>query len=627
MPNKSTQSDTDTLPYGSILADRPTEKDTLGFSPYVRALRDFIIDPGTNPPVTISIEGEWGVGKSSFMRQLNSQVRKSGYKTVEFHPWRHENEDALWAAFALEFITQVSDQLRLDQRWIRSVKLRFLRGSHQGWLYTFRDVLFATFILLITIAFPVALFLSEGGIINRFLDFLPWFPKIPAGTTILGTGGFALSLAGIITVFIKMKTHITETLRLDIRRYFNEPNYDERVAFVSQFHEDFDRILNSYVGEERVVVFIDDLDRCEPAKAAELMEAINLMLASNPRLIFVIGADREKIAAGIATQHESIFPYLTKSNNRESKLENNSWTGLDYGFKYMDKFIQVPFLVPKPSIENVDEFLKDIFGIENESHDFVGDIGSIAQTLDLDSENQDDPSKSLTGVELLEEHREVLLKVTLFISPIIDFNPRRIKKFVNLFKLHILIAYEERLINITKEGELTEDSLTFEQLGKFVAIMIQWPRLLIRLRSNPEVLSKLAEATIEENIDEYRDEPMVWEWLSDEALVELIRLGKDAESETWDLRNLDIDVLLSVIPESPASVGDKHDFLHTDVPGEVKFFHDMKNYGFITATGIDDDVFFHLSELDNDSISEGDKVTIDIVQGDRGPKATNVKTH
>ncbi len=59
--------------------------------------------------------------------------------------------------------------------------------------------------------------------------------------------------------------------------------------------------------------------------------------------------------------------------------------------------------------------------------------------------------------------------------------------------------------------------------------------------------------------------------------------------------------------------------------GTVKFFHDQKNYGFIETEDMDDDVFFHASELpEGESVEEGDEVEFEQEEGDRGPKAVEV---
>ncbi len=61
------------------------------------------------------------------------------------------------------------------------------------------------------------------------------------------------------------------------------------------------------------------------------------------------------------------------------------------------------------------------------------------------------------------------------------------------------------------------------------------------------------------------------------------------------------------------------------VEGEVKFFNMDKNFGFISG---DDgkEYFVHGTGIkDEKNIREGDKVSFDVVEGDRGPKAENVR--
>ena len=58
--------------------------------------------------------------------------------------------------------------------------------------------------------------------------------------------------------------------------------------------------------------------------------------------------------------------------------------------------------------------------------------------------------------------------------------------------------------------------------------------------------------------------------------------------------------------------------------GTVKLFKSQSNFGFIETEDMDEDVFFHVSEIEGDSIGEGTEVEFDQEEGDRGPKATNV---
>ncbi len=59
--------------------------------------------------------------------------------------------------------------------------------------------------------------------------------------------------------------------------------------------------------------------------------------------------------------------------------------------------------------------------------------------------------------------------------------------------------------------------------------------------------------------------------------------------------------------------------------GTIKFFHDRKKYGFITPEDEGEDVFFHVSDLDVESVEEGDEVEFETEEGDRGLKAVNVE--
>ncbi|MBW4630207.1 MAG: hypothetical protein KME49_33035 [Brasilonema octagenarum HA4186-MV1] len=63
--------------------------------------------------------------------------------------------------------------------------------------------------------------------------------------------------------------------------------------------------------------------------------------------------DREKVAAGLAVKSKDILPYLPLSsiatdeknkNNRNSRL-----SGMEYGYSFLEKFIQIPFQVPQPT--------------------------------------------------------------------------------------------------------------------------------------------------------------------------------------------------------------------------------------------------------------------------------------
>ncbi|KXA93346.1 cold-shock protein [candidate division MSBL1 archaeon SCGC-AAA259E22] len=59
--------------------------------------------------------------------------------------------------------------------------------------------------------------------------------------------------------------------------------------------------------------------------------------------------------------------------------------------------------------------------------------------------------------------------------------------------------------------------------------------------------------------------------------------------------------------------------------GTVKFFDDRKNYGFIEPEGRGGDRFVHASDIESGPVKKGDIVEFDSEQGDKGPRAVNVR--
>ena len=107
---------------------------------------------------------------------------------------------------------------------------------------------------------------------------------------------------------------------------------------------------------------IEDLDRCDPIKAAELLKAINLLIPdassadplSNSRLdskevdklIFIIAIDRAKVAAGLAATNKKLARYISDPNMPASQIPSTSET-LAYWYEYLEKFVQLPFRLPR----------------------------------------------------------------------------------------------------------------------------------------------------------------------------------------------------------------------------------------------------------------------------------------
>jgi hypothetical protein len=409
--------------------------------------------------------------------------------TVEFNPWRHEGEDALWAAFVLEFFHQLTSELPLAVRWRGHLRMALYRLQwRNGW----RDVV-------------------RVGLVVPLIALALAFPGIATGLGVpLTELGLAVGQgASIVALGLWAWQNVANPIETELRAYIDDPDYENRVSFIEQFHEDFAEILDSYVGNEaHVYVFIDDLDRCPPPKAAELIQSINLMISSgDPRVFFVVGMDREKVAAGIAAKHGSLLPYLRAAEDRYSRralqpdaartdgandraneearrpgegaateseaagrtspaAESIERFGLEFADDYLEKFVQIPFLIPKPGAAGIGSLVRELATAERDDGDSTGGESGSGRPTPIPS------TTARAEADVLPS--ELIVEVATTVAPALEYNPRMVKTFVNLFRLRTMLATE---LGLFESGRLTP-----EQLGTFVAISLQWPRLVPQLR-------------------------------------------------------------------------------------------------------------------------------------------------
>jgi hypothetical protein len=526
---------------GSNVSDRPTKDDSLGFKPYVAAIRDFLTNDSTRGPLTLSVEGEWGTGKSSFMQQLAEALGEDHGKVVEFNAWRHEKLDALWAAFVLKFVEDLSRKMSWQHRALAGLRLAWIRyDGKAGW---FNSLLFLTGAAFFALAIGLTvIYLMTGG----------WesILRLARSGDILKaiglTGGFAGSVVSFLYILKKAFNLAVTPLAIDLRKYLDMPDYRGCCSFIERFHRDFSRVVKIYADRgKKVFVLIDDLDRCEVPRAAELMQAINLMISDASELFFIIGMDREKIAAGLAVKFEKLLPYLASretAGRDQAQKTPDPLSGLEYGYNFVEKFVQLPFLVPQPSRTNFRKFMSTLDGAPDSSEG--PDEEAVSERPDLVEIVNDKDSPRFKGI-------------VLTVAPALDFNPRRIKQFVNLFRLKAHIASRTGLFTQTDPGS-PYVPLTLERLGKFVALILRWPLLANDLAADHTLLDTLQRIAWGET------ESTTSRWASKPKLIGLLQEGFEmredyngkrmvvdlagAPGNIYSLLGMDIGKLLQVSP-------------------------------------------------------------------------------
>ncbi|MCP4746925.1 MAG: hypothetical protein GY874_12430 [Desulfobacteraceae bacterium] len=253
-------------PIGGIEKDR---KDGLGFLTYSDIITSMI--KGTPGPFTIGIFGEWGTGKTSLLRLIRDNLSEDcNFIPVWFNAWMYEKEEHPLLPLISTIVKQINENkdfwTNIEEK--KSYILNALRAVAYG-------------------------FSSKSKL------------KIP---------GFAEIEASFVAKdMIERESEFSYDPLLDKAIYYNS----------------FDKLSSIKLSSnKKIVIFIDDLDRCFPDKAIKLLESIKLVLFQKG-FIFVLGVARQII--------EGYLKHRYKEEYGVKEFE---------GQKYLDKIVQLSFPIP-----------------------------------------------------------------------------------------------------------------------------------------------------------------------------------------------------------------------------------------------------------------------------------------
>jgi hypothetical protein len=482
------------------LADKPSDVDLLGFSDYADALADFIRNENTSKPLTIGIDAPWGMGKTTLMRMMqerlsgqNGDKHEDSFPTVWFNAWKYDQEESLWAALALEILSRIRQRFNVWQR------IRFwakLNWSRFDWGQLLRSVLRSlAYVFAIGLLGGLALgaaSLGFGVTAKKASEVFIHYTKAVGGLGVV---------AALYAVGKEAYDRIADPFDLKIAEYVREPDYRERVGFLAQFEADFKRVISAITdkGKWPLVVFIDDLDRCAPPKPVEIIEAINILLDAK-HCVFIIGMDAPTVAVSIEARYGDL---------RECLVNQDTPGDLTLGQRFLEKIIQISFRIPKvkPAVidsfvdANLDKFQPELDkGLPKEetaeAEELIKAEQRSGQSLDDAAQKVRTSRPEIPGQVIEEAKKEVFahsfddsIEVREAVKsavPYLDFNPRKIKRFINLFRLQALIA--------NRRGLLDEDVVDLGLLAKWIVIETRWPDMVEGMMDNKVFIEHLQRA-------------------------------------------------------------------------------------------------------------------------------------
>jgi hypothetical protein len=489
------------------------EKDALGFKTYADTISGLLAEGTTRPPLNIAIIAPWGRGKTTLMRMVKNNFdhlraaptqasadgaarlrdlrrwfkaytrnasfttsAKVEHATVWFNPWNYQSSEMIWAGLAHAIINQVVDQLPTQKDkeafWF---KLKLARVDKQ-------KIRHELHIGLIHLGMCLAGLAVAG--LAAALALTQWDQLSHTGLAIFGIGGLAAGAFNGVMSYLKPKRSTVATAFTNLTQ---PPNYDQKLGLFHEVNADVKTVLELLADKQKPpVVFVDDLDRCSPAKVVEVIEAINLFMSGefNTRCYFVIGMDAEIVAAALDVAYEKMKGQIRRNESEQGSI----------GWYFLDKFIQLPFFIPVLDKEKKEQYLRGILGseaaaapeglaesAEADPNDVDG-LATALQNCDTDEARQtllaQKPkvlvakyTSSVVRAQIIQKQDDPEIKQQVAVyADFLGGDPRSLKRFANLLRFYGSHQY----LRMT----LGQPHVQISTLARWLAVMIRFPKMI-----------------------------------------------------------------------------------------------------------------------------------------------------
>lgn len=107
---------------------------------------------------------------------------------------------------------------------------------------------------------------------------------------------------------------------------------------------------------DRIVLYIDDLDRCPEGKVVEVLQAVHLLLAF-PLFVVIVGVDPRWLLHSLK-QHSKVFQSPREAGNGDSDEEERHWQSTP--LNYLEKIFQIPFTLRPMAYDGFGDFIEDL---------------------------------------------------------------------------------------------------------------------------------------------------------------------------------------------------------------------------------------------------------------------------
>ncbi len=428
----------------------------------------------------VGIFGEWGRGKSYLIREIKKQDSiKAKFLVIEYHAWKYQDTPASWAylyeEFAKEYFEKESDS-RFYKKCFELYQAFRLNISVYGYYPIVLTVLG-------TVVFSVGSYLLKG--LEPLLEVLYW----------ITLGGSATVLAIVFAAYSRYKKTASDLFG----RYFKRSKFNELMGAQAEIQKELSNLLehwfplpstqkeNEVPDYRRVLLVIEDIDRCSEDKIIEIVDSLRIMMDDpviSKRVVVLAAIDERILKRAINAKYHSTLkqdPCLLAEgqDKRESTLKALS-EGIVH--EYMDKLfisgVKLGSLVEENRLNYFEKLVESATVLEaprTEEEDSTSKSGAYGEIVFREGEygNRDDDAasdESENGESIESEETEYELRseevriLTQCVSNFHKATPRKIRIFYYRYLLGRTLMRRRGLSSIedleTFADHLVQESTT-----------------------------------------------------------------------------------------------------------------------------------------------------------------------
>lgn len=360
-----------------------SNEDHLNRLPLISALASILAHETNCEHQTIGLLGDWGIGKSTWLRLLKKELLKEHKEQVylfgEFNAWAYEHTDNLQAGIAQEVVKALSSpatrledidhalagqkkesRIACTKRWLGWKCDRAILTIKFAWLLNEGELLKLVFLLMLALC-PLVLSIPE--LISDYLA-----SKAATQTQALyrgaGVVGNALWFLGFGVYFVKeLPKLFANPLAKEMLTYLRLPDYAKHLGAVPVMRKNIEtlckvRLKSDSEKPSRLLFVVDDLDRCGHDGIVKVFEAVRLVLDIK-NVTVIIAVDQHIALAALALHYKDLAEH--------HKLKNPRAIARDY----LAKVIHLPIILAKPMGADIANYLQKLWHASTSDTDRV----------------------------------------------------------------------------------------------------------------------------------------------------------------------------------------------------------------------------------------------------------------